>query len=229
MFLQNFRVLPFGSNSPLWSLSNEFWYYVLFPLGFLACLPATPLWKRVVYAVAALLVLVMVGREVALYFLIWLMGTALAMLPPGKLPVKLFWLPATAVLFALLLVAARLQHLHSILVADFLVGMSFTAFLYCLREFNSAMKPSLYETIARFLSGVSYTLYLVHMPLLFFVSAYFLRDRPLWQPTAAHGAVALGVAAVASFYVLLVWRLTEANTEAVRRFLQGRLTPLRPR
>ncbi len=35
-FLQTILVPSFGSNGALWSLANEFWYYILFPLGWLA-------------------------------------------------------------------------------------------------------------------------------------------------------------------------------------------------
>jgi len=35
-FLQTITVPVYGSNSPLWSLANEFWYYLLFPLLLLA-------------------------------------------------------------------------------------------------------------------------------------------------------------------------------------------------
>ena len=35
-FLQTIVCSSFGSNGPLWSIANEFWYYVLFPLGLLA-------------------------------------------------------------------------------------------------------------------------------------------------------------------------------------------------
>ena len=227
LFLQNFWVLPFGSNSPLWSLSNEFWYYILFPLGFLASRSATPIAKRAVFAVLALLVLVMVGKEVALYFLIWLMGTALALAPTGKLSARQPCLIVSGLVFVIFLGAARLQRLHSQEISDFLVALSFTAFLYCLRETNRVMAASVYEKSARFLSGISYTLYLVHIPILFFFSAYFMRDGNLWQPTPAHLFGALGIALVILTYVLIVWRLTEANTDFVRRFLQGRLAPRR--
>ena len=33
-FLQTIFVPAFGSNGPMWSLANEFWYYVIFPLAF---------------------------------------------------------------------------------------------------------------------------------------------------------------------------------------------------
>jgi peptidoglycan/LPS O-acetylase OafA/YrhL len=32
-FLQTIYVPIFGTNGPMWSLANEFWYYVIFPLG----------------------------------------------------------------------------------------------------------------------------------------------------------------------------------------------------
>lgn len=36
VFLQEILVLAFGSNGPLWSISYEFWYYILFPIALLA-------------------------------------------------------------------------------------------------------------------------------------------------------------------------------------------------
>jgi peptidoglycan/LPS O-acetylase OafA/YrhL len=47
-FLERITCPPFGSDAPLWSLSFEFWYYLLFPLVVLACAasqPASPAWK----------------------------------------------------------------------------------------------------------------------------------------------------------------------------------------
>lgn len=36
LFLQTIYVPVFGTNSPLWSLANEFWYYALFPIAYCA-------------------------------------------------------------------------------------------------------------------------------------------------------------------------------------------------
>jgi peptidoglycan/LPS O-acetylase OafA/YrhL len=32
-FLQTIAVPIFGTNGPMWSLANEFWYYLIFPLA----------------------------------------------------------------------------------------------------------------------------------------------------------------------------------------------------
>ena len=67
-FLQTIFVPPFGSNAPLWSLSFEFWYYLLFPL----CLFALSRGNQVVSgrfcALAAVAVAALVGRNIMLSF-----------------------------------------------------------------------------------------------------------------------------------------------------------------
>ena len=235
LFLQDFRILPLGSNNPLWSLSNEFWYYVLFPLGFLAASRKMAIGQRLGLILAFFAVLAFIGKEISLYFVIWLMGTALAVLPARKTAPNKVWLPASLMLFLVVLIAARLKYLHSLVIGDFTVATTFTWFLYLLREAsNSSNRTSeifnhpIYERSARFLSGISYTLYLVHMPFLFFVSAYFIGSGALWQPMGHRVAVVFVVAVAAFAYTLLVWRLTEANTDSVRRWLQRFFKPVRP-
>jgi peptidoglycan/LPS O-acetylase OafA/YrhL len=79
-FLQGIVSPVFGSNDPLWSLSYEFWYYILFPLlmlGFIA-------WKgfrvRLLYIALALALVVFVGPRISLYFLIWAAGAVVGRL-----------------------------------------------------------------------------------------------------------------------------------------------------
>lgn len=81
-FLQTILCETFGSNGPLWSLSNEFWYYVLFPLA----LGAGIAWasRRFFIATAftclALFITVFLGRGIMVGFLIWLAGFGLVLL-----------------------------------------------------------------------------------------------------------------------------------------------------
>ena len=226
LFLQNFLTRPLGSNSPLWSLSNEFWYYVLFPISLLAASSKTPLWQRISLAILAFALLAFIGKEISLYYVVWLMGTALSLLPSRKAAFNKSCILASLLLLLLTLTAARLQHLHSAIISDFLVAITFTLFLYFLRESSGSssrknfLQHPIYEKCARFLSGFSYTLYLVHMPFLFFASAYFIGGRNLWQPDSRHVFIVSVVTVVTLAYTLLIWRLTEANTDAVRGWLQ---------
>jgi len=61
LFLQGILTPTFGSNGPLWSLSFEFWYYVLFPLMVLA-FPARKVgWSTILYGTGAIFVVFFIG------------------------------------------------------------------------------------------------------------------------------------------------------------------------
>jgi peptidoglycan/LPS O-acetylase OafA/YrhL len=78
VFLQ--LVPPYGSNGPLWSLSYEFWYYMLFPLLFISLLHSRKAIK-IMYISLSVLIFLLVGHKISLYFIIWLMGTLVLILP----------------------------------------------------------------------------------------------------------------------------------------------------
>ncbi len=81
-FLQSVVSPVFGSNGPLWSLSYEFWYYILFPALMIAAASWTGIRSRgCLYFGLALLMFWFVGIQISLYFLIWLMGALIGRLP----------------------------------------------------------------------------------------------------------------------------------------------------
>lgn len=98
LFLQEILVKPFGSNAALWSLSYEFWYYIIFPLLFFAIISRNMAirWSS---AGAAGLILLFVGKTISLYFLIWLTGAAINLFPPSPASSKTFPIIATALFF----------------------------------------------------------------------------------------------------------------------------------
>jgi len=87
VFLGNFFYLQsivspvFGSNGPLWSLSYEFWYYIIFPALILATAAWTANRIRIFYAGLALFLLWFVGAQICFYFLVWIAGSVLGFLP----------------------------------------------------------------------------------------------------------------------------------------------------
>ena len=226
-FLQTILVPTLGSDAPLWSLSFEFWYYLLFPLCLFVLSRRLSGRGRLVCALCAAGVAVFIGKGIMLSFPIWLMGTALCLLPAVRPAARRWLCPLAALLLLGALLAHRSHRMPYGIGGDYLVAIAFTLFMYGVLGSQSRL-PRLYERTARFLSGISYTLYLVHMPFLFFVTAFVIGPSALWQPTAAHLGLGLVVVSATLVYVYLVWRLTEANTDQVRRYITNTLSrPLR--
>jgi peptidoglycan/LPS O-acetylase OafA/YrhL len=214
LFLQSILTPTFGSNGPLWSLSYEFWYYVLFPLMVLAIPLGKVTWSTVLYAIAAVVVVFFIGEEISLYFLIWLLGASINLAPEESGGSGRLWVMiATA---AVVLAVAVLKFKPgSVEYLDFFVGVASAVFIIVLLRRRARSASGFYSRAARGLAGFSYTLYVLHLPALVFISAWLVPQRR-WQPDAVHVAivVALGICALA--YALAIARLTEYRTDVVR-------------
>ena len=73
-FLQTIVAPTYGSNSPLWSLANEFWYYLMFPLIFVSIRRRGNWLVRAMSFSLFLAACAFVGDSIALAGLIWLAG-----------------------------------------------------------------------------------------------------------------------------------------------------------
>jgi peptidoglycan/LPS O-acetylase OafA/YrhL len=228
-FLQSVVSPVFGSNGPLWSLSYEFWYYILFPALMLAAVSWMGVRHRVLYLCFALLVFWFVGPAISLYFLIWLAGAAVGRLrriPWLQAPRRLaFGSAAGGLLFASALFWNRLRPLSSEAAADFLICACFSMWLFVLLHGIRKDASPAYAGTAKTFSGFSYTLYLVHFPALLLLRG-LLDPQGSWQPDPLHLFYGLGIAALILGYAYLVAEFTEGRTAAVRRRL---LQPWAPR
>ncbi len=219
-FLQSISVPVFGSNSPLWSLANEFWYYVLFPLGFFAWSSFYRVWIRVSLAIAALVVLVAVGSPIRELFPVWLFGLLLAVLPAHRTSVSLRWV-ATALYWPFFVIVDR-GNLLGPISPDLALGVVTTLYLYVLLGAYEPAGSSSFARPSRVGAAFSYTLYLVHTPFLMLLTG-ILAGESRWQPTPYHLAVALGCFLLTILYAYGVAYLTEFRTGAVRQWLEARL------
>ncbi len=170
--------------------------------------------------------LAFVGKMIAVYFLIWLLGTLLCLLPPVPLLQRRRWgLLASAGALALLLavlVPIGLGRLHSGVGTDFAVGVAFTLFLFCLLHGRRPGGKDAYAGAARRFAGFSYTLYVTHLPLLIFLRAR-LTYESAWAPDARHFALVGLIVLGAAGYAYAIARLTEGNTDRVRHWVLARL------
>lgn len=228
LFLQQIAVPPFGSNSALWSLGYEFWYYVAFPLGFFALQRAQRPWTRVVFALLGALVFAMLGRAGELGLALWVMGAAATYVlrsPPAAgragryLPI---WV--TLPLYAGVMAALRFRIVGSADAAELIVGLACALFVFTLVYRAGALRLGrIYDVGAKSLAEMSYTLYAVHLPLLVFLQAWLV-GTARWQPDVPHLLRLAGIVVIVFVYALLVSRFTEARTDDVRRFILRRFS-----
>ena len=218
LFLQRGLDKEFGSNVPLWSLSYEFWYYILFPSGLLLLLvrgTAQRIWLALGLAAAA----IVSGLSILLYFPLWLAGAAL-----HKFPAPSFT-HAQRVLGTVLFVAAFFAHsvyserFNMGISADLPLSLVTMAFLWVILSSTSAADPvAPYTLISRVTAGFSYTLYAAHFPALMLLTALLLGNNR-WVITPPH--LAVGGACLVAVYIwayVASW-LFEQRTPVLQAFL----------
>lgn len=221
-FLQGTLVKTYGCNAALWSLANEFWYYLLFPCAVIALAPTSGWLRRAIHMLLFIAMALFVSPAIMLFFPVWLMGAAVAIFPlPTMRPVLRSWIIALYV--PVLFFIAKFHRLNAT-VGDYLLGIATAILLMALLNYRSQAKPTLWNRAGRRAAGFSYTLYLVHIPLLVFFSRVFLVHGESWQPTPAHIAVALGLMAVVLVYAYLIALVTEFRTTQVRDWVRSRLS-----
>lgn len=217
VFLQTLACGTYGSNGPLWSLANEFWYYLWFPAGFVLLRQRRGIraWAAAAFAVGTMVAF----PSLLSGFGLWLLGVLLVVLEQ-RFPARRartgwpwFTLASGTVLLAAL-VCSRLF----LLANDWIVGVPCFVFLRCILWEDVRLRPALLSRIAIRLSGFSYSLYLTHFSFILFVAAVVVGRR---IPFDGHGALVFaGMLALCYAYAYAVYLLFEQNTRRVQRGIQ---------
>jgi peptidoglycan/LPS O-acetylase OafA/YrhL len=217
-FLQGIRVPVFGSNGPLWSLANEFWYYLAFPLLALAVARPSRMMMRVMNLALLVVLVLFVGPSIAFMGLIWLMGVGIHFLPPLKLERPLA--RRMVLVLALVICTGTLAwaKLHHVLIGGWLLGIAVTALIYAILCCSRTPPSPAYQWTAHALSRSSYTLYLVHVPFVVFLVSWVGRIR--LAPDRDQLFLMLAVVLVTMAYAQAVWALFEKRTDALREWLK---------
>jgi peptidoglycan/LPS O-acetylase OafA/YrhL len=212
-FLQTIVSPPYGSNVALWSLSWEWWYYILFP----SCLMAIKSTRRMAYGVLVVLIVAFVGWQIALYYAIWLMGATVGLWPDrwrDRLSIPAFLSGIAGVLMVAALVEAKITSHGANIAVDFGVGVMATVLIGALLKDQRKIVPGVYSRISHRLATLSYTLYVVHVPFLLFLRAAFVRKA--LDPGVASLPAFLIIFGLGLSYAFVVWWATEARTDRVR-------------
>jgi peptidoglycan/LPS O-acetylase OafA/YrhL len=141
--------------------------------------------------------------------------------------------PRAALAGALIVFATTLLACHSALGSlplvwrDYLIGGTFVAVVYVILHLRGEPTEGPAWRAATLLAGQSYTLYVVHVPLLVFLRALLGGDRQ-WQPSVATIAIAGALAVLCLVYAHGIAQLTEARTEVVRQQLRRWLFGVAP-
>lgn len=215
MMLQSFQGPTFGSNTPLWSLSYELWFYVLF--CFIALAAKQRGWRAGASVLCAMGLVALLGVQFLWYFLLWSLGGLAATVPLRGSPNPIL----TGPLFVACLVAARLLGDAS---ADVVQAFAIAGLLWSLK----GSELVLMVRAGRMNSGLadfSYSLYATHYPVLLLLLTVAggpaLPGGYSMRLELDPGSVSLFLAAVACC-VMVAWlfaRVTERRTNKLRRWL----------
>lgn len=221
-FLQTIRTTMFGSDGALWSLANEFWYYLLFPLGLIALWRTQRRLNRLLCAVLFVITAWFIGSAMFLAFPIWLAGVALFKLPPPafsprtarylRIGSSLLYVPIFFAFGRLPWIAGNNR--------DYLLTVITTLFLWILLSANTP-HPSRTRAVraSREFARFSYTLYAAHVPFLVFLTALIVVDSR-WYPNSKTLTLGLATLLAALIYSWVLAFFTEFRTDTLRQRLE---------
>jgi len=168
---------------------------------------------------AFLTLCLLLPRQLVSLGLIWLFGVGVAWIahkPITKL-LQTFWFRlggGLALLGVLLLAKAR-----PFPTADYIIGAVFA--VWCVSLLGPWPRPGWWLTFSAGLAAVSYTLYVVHFPIQFFIASVIFRGKQ-FQPNVEGLLVFAGVSLLSFFVAVLMWWLFERHTDDIRRWIGAR-------
>jgi peptidoglycan/LPS O-acetylase OafA/YrhL len=224
--LQTVAVPNFGANYALWSLANESWYYLLFPLLLLAFRGSGA--GRAASAAAILLIAALLPPVLTSYFSLWLLGAGFSRL---KLACGTSTHIALLAILASVSVYYRLTGtnddlgMHSLL-QDLVCSLPFLLLLSSLQIKTNRASRSLKRiaALAGFFANFSFTLYVLHVPLigmLRYAAIAVLGTDRLSPHVGLDYAIYFGMLACILACAYLSYLVFESQTYRIRRLLKG--------
>lgn len=227
--LQTISVPNFGKNYALWSLANETWYYILFPLMLLV-FRCESIWRKGASVLAIAAIASFLPMSILLYFSLWLLGAGCARVRFSCGHGARFLLLGACVALSIYyrLTGSNADLIVESYLQDLLCSLPLLALLASLHQAvpNGSLALRHVRSVARTLSECSFTLYVTHVPaiaLLRHVGKAWIGRERLSPNLAIDYLVYFGAASLLVGLAFLLYLAFEANTGRVRRFMKDRL------
>lgn len=231
LFLQKILTPVYGTNDPLWSLSSEFWYYILFPLCIYASGNCYRLRKpgpllRIAAALVALTIFLWLPPEIRLGYFIWLLGVMIYLTFERMHNRTIPLLILGTFLFIGSLIYSESFALQDILKIpkDLVVGLGFSVLCLGLLNLPNPITRGFWlAKLIRGLSEFSYSLYLSHFSLIILIGSLFYNSNQLLPNLAgySHFILWFGLLIIVG---IMFWWLFERRTNELRNFMKNYFT-----
>jgi peptidoglycan/LPS O-acetylase OafA/YrhL len=231
LMLQTFFTAAFGSNLPLWTISAEFWFYVVFGAALTGILAALRSWRLAMFVVAFAATATLGAAFIPLLGL-WTVGVV-----AGLLSNKALRHPILAALtFLAVLVVTRMREdmivsEPSLILRNFAIALSFGWLLVAMRSPRFGWLERAAQ-LNSFMASFSYSLYLIHFPLMLFIMGALYKTGAFpgiasgYSPTDVRGLTVYAFVIVAVFACSYGFSLlTERQTPKLRHLLKRALRP----
>lgn len=220
LFFQQTVFAPiFGTNAPTWSLSNEFYYYCLFPafmlfIGYIGNRENRVV--RVSVGCVAVIVLSLLPSGFAEGFLVFCMGALVSWIKAQGTKYKVqstYPMMIGCAVFLLALYLSKSNISMRFVTKDVLIGFGFSLFLVSLIQVQ--LPFALFRRAAAFIADISYSLYLIHFPVVLLIAATFYGTHQV-KPDAIGITQFIGLFGIVLLIAVLFWGLFERHTDTVR-------------
>lgn len=224
-------------NSPLWSLSYEFWYYVIF--GLFIYSPKN--WKFIIFPLIACLV---AGPKIMLMIPIWICGCVAYILPKISMHKYVAWLLVFAFLVVSILgvfyvrplpyhVGATPFFYSNQFLSDWIIGLLVSLSLWLLPLNRNKVSEHKFIVFFRKIADLTFPIYVLHYPLLVVFRALIdyqlYNTSQMWQAFALVLLVCVMLGLVLNYQRFIWSRLFRSMLQSGKHFLLTRYSSLSQR
>lgn len=221
LYLQTITSPVFGTNGVIWSLANEFWYYLIFPICMTVVYGIKE--KNILSTFLSIVLLVcffvFFPRGITLNFGIWLLGFVAFLFTRNEKIMQSFNKATPRILCLTLFIIEisifSFKKIHGDF-ADYITGIIYM--LVLLSFLKSQFNNNIGKKIFQFFSNISYTLYLSHVPVVAFFFCYYLHNNRM-QFSGGGILIFAILLSLILLYAFLLYNIFEKRTPEFRKLI----------